>query len=36
MKEYIKVPLERIAVIVGPDGEVKQFIEENLEYFSKK
>ena len=28
MKEYIKVPLERIAVIVGPDGEVKQFIEE--------
>lgn len=28
MKEYIKVPLERIAVIVGPNGEVKQFIEE--------
>ncbi len=28
MKEYIKVPLERIAVIVGPDGEAKQFIEE--------
>lgn len=28
MKEYIKVPLDRIAVIVGPNGEVKQFIEE--------
>lgn len=28
MKEYIKVPLERIAVIVGPNGEVKEFIEE--------
>lgn len=28
MKEYIKIPLERIAVIVGPNGEVKQFIEE--------
>lgn len=28
MKEYTKVPLERIAVIVGPNGEIKKFIEE--------
>lgn len=28
MKEYVKIPLERIAVIVGPNGEVKKFIEE--------
>lgn len=28
MKEYIKIPLERIAVVVGQNGEVKEFIEE--------
>lgn len=28
MKEYTKVPLDRIAVIIGPNGEVKKFIEE--------
>jgi len=28
MKEYIKVPLERISVIIGPDGKVIKFIEE--------
>jgi len=28
MKEYVKMPLDRIAVIVGPNGEVKEFIEE--------
>jgi ribosomal RNA assembly protein len=28
MIEYVKIPLERIAVIVGPNGEVKEFIEE--------
>jgi len=28
MKEYVKIPLERIAVIIGPNGEVKEFIEE--------
>jgi ribosomal RNA assembly protein len=28
MKEYITIPLDRIAVIVGPNGEVKEFIEE--------
>jgi len=28
MKEYIKVPLERIAAIIGTNGEVKKFIEE--------
>lgn len=28
MKEYVKIPFDRIAVIVGPNGEVKEFIEE--------
>lgn len=28
MKEYVKIPLERIAIIVGPNGKVKEFIEE--------
>lgn len=28
MKEYVKIPPERIAVIIGPNGEVKEFIEE--------
>jgi ribosomal RNA assembly protein len=27
MKEYTKIPLDRIAVIVGQNGEVKEFIE---------
>lgn len=30
MKEYVKMPLDRIAVMVGPNGEVKEFIEEKL------
>lgn len=29
MKEYVKIPLERVAVIVGQDGEVKELIEKN-------
>ncbi len=28
MTEYIKVPLERIAVLVGPKGSIKELIEE--------
>jgi rRNA processing protein Krr1/Pno1 len=28
MTEYIKVPIERIAVLVGPNGSTKELIEE--------
>ena len=28
MKEHIKIPLERVAVLVGPKGSVKELIEE--------
>lgn len=28
MKEYIKVPLEKIAIIIGPNGDIKKNIEE--------
>src|SRR5574340_1769852 len=28
MKEHIKIPLERVAVLIGPKGSVKELIEE--------